>query len=1130
MYALTRALRAVWWRRGVSAALVAVAALTVAAAVVAPLYVRSAGAAALADTLAGEPAGRTGIALALDVTDNPARAATVFGAVPRRPTLGYPAQVRALVTDAELRVAGRPAVPAGRISVMWRDGACAHLTLVSGRCPAQAGEVLIGAAAGRRLGWRLGDVLRLPRGEHAGAPLTVVGTYLARSPDGGYWLGVDFHPVDALASAGVVSVEPAFVTAATLDRTWIVGPVHRLADRTRNLTTLVTDRTGACARLSFVSGSCPAGESRVAVSEQTARQMGWPVGTVLELPTGPFGAQVTVSGIYRRRDPRDPFWSEQRDAPDAIFATASALASAHSSLSARALLPFDGRVVTVDKLPALSSSVDRVLTAASAADTKIESSTSVLDVLAGIDRNQRTLLTLVLLIAGQLTILAWFVLYLVVSAASDARGNEVALAKMRGLGWLRTAGFGVAEPMLLLVLGAPLGLLLAMAVTSRLVPAVSVAVGWPALAAGGVALAGGGLAVLLGARRTLTRPVLEQWRRSGDDRAADRAFSGADGVVVALTLAGLYELRSGTGLKADQRDAVSLLGPALLTVLIATLGVRLLPLACRLAIRRTRTSPRIGAFVAVRQVARRPAGLRLAALLAVAVSLTLFAVYAGNVAAHNRLLRARTEIGADRVLTVAPGRADLEAVVRRLDPRGRAAMAAARVPDTGGTGRGSVLAVDSPRLAAVASWPDASQGSAATVARRLAVPTPRPLVIEGTQLRLRLTADAMVAPDAQPSITISLRTASGNEVSVPFGRLRAGVASATAPLRGCSGGCRLTGLAMIPGPREPAAVVSTSFLGLDQRTSSGPWVSMAIGFGDPGRWSLQADGSASPETAVDTFSGQLQLRFANLPGDNPPLQVSYTDRSAPLPTLPTRRALGAKPYPTLVTGLDNTGLPATRVGIAGALPGVGSVGTLVDLTAAQRRVTLGAQAALATYQVWLSAAAPADFPRRLAAAGIAVLRTETVAGRQRSLAQQGPALALRLFLIAALGATVLAAGATAIATYLSARRRAFELAALTAVGFGRSTLLRACLAEQGLLLGWGVSLGVLSGVAGSRLALPSIPLYADASPLPTVFTADLPLLAGVVLALIAALGLTAAAASVLLVRSAHPERLREAAP
>jgi len=57
-------------------------------------------------------------------------------------------------------------------------------------------------------------------------------------------------------------------------------------------------------------------------------------------------------------------------------------------------------------------------------------------------------------------------------------------------------------------------------------------------------------------------------------------------------------------------------------------------------------------FLAARQVARRPAGLRLAAMLAVAVGLASFGVSGEAVAAGNRDARAQAELGAQRVVAM----------------------------------------------------------------------------------------------------------------------------------------------------------------------------------------------------------------------------------------------------------------------------------------------------------------------------------------------------------------------------------------------------------------------------------------------------------------------------------------------
>ena len=161
-------------------------------------------------------------------------------------------------------------------------------------------------------------------------------------------------------------------------------------------------------------------------------------------------------------------------------------------------------------------------------------------------------------------------------------------------------------------------------------------------------------------------------------------------------------------LRRSSRDgnphAATLLAPALLVFAVALLGIRLLPLVLRPLLPATRGTGRIGLFLAARQVVRRPAGLRLAALLAVAVGLATFAIAGEGVAQANQQARARVEVGAAATAPVQfeplhdPVRATEQA-----DPDGSWAMATASwLPDGGSSVTGQVLAVDSRRLAAVA--------------------------------------------------------------------------------------------------------------------------------------------------------------------------------------------------------------------------------------------------------------------------------------------------------------------------------------------------------------------------------------------------------------------------------------------
>jgi predicted lysophospholipase L1 biosynthesis ABC-type transport system permease subunit len=180
--------------------------------------------------------------------------------------------------------------------------------------------------------------------------------------------------------------------------------------------------------------------------------------------------------------------------------------------------------------------------------------------------------------------------------------------------------------------------------------------------------------------------------------------------------------------------------------------------------------------------------------------------------------------------------------------------------------------------------------------------------------------------------------------------------------------------------------------------------------------------------------------------------------------------------------------------------------------------------------VWLSASAPPDAVARLRAAGLATDVTVTADDRAAVLGRQGPALALLLLEVCAIAGALLAAGATALAVATTGRRRAFELAALRAVGVSSRPLRRSCVGEQLLLLGTGLVLGVPAGLAAAAVALPTVREYSDTTPVPLSYVTDVPTVAGFVAGLTALLVATAVVGGIALVRSAVPARLREAAP
>jgi hypothetical protein len=236
---------------------------------------------------------------------------------------------------------------------------------------------------------------------------------------------------------------------------------------------------------------------------------------------------------------------------------------------------------------------------------------------------------------------------------------------------------------------------------------------------------------------------------------------------------------------------------------------------------------------------------------------------------------------------------------------------------------------------------------------------------------------------------------------------------------------------------------------------------------------------------------------------------------------------GAASQPSLVMS-DETGAaaPLSVAGSPAVLPSVLDTGVLVDL--AGLRAQLPGFDSEASWSIWLGPKAPADAISRLRAAGLVLEAGATTSGRLRELGRQGPALALRLLVVCAIVGSILAVGGTAIAIAATGRRRTFELASLRAVGIRRRTLLGACILEQLLLLGAALVLGVPTGYLAAGWAMPSIPEFADHTPValgfrPAVWGAGLFALIFLLL-----LSITAVLAGRALMQAAAPARLREA--
>ena len=394
---LALVLQGLWFRRWVSLAVLAVASLVVGAAVTGPLFLRAAQESVLRDTLSqGVTSGR-GVAdfFSGPVSDDPVRQVQERDAekVADRPTLarllGPP------VSALQTTLAGvEPGAGGERVVLAWREGACAHVRMVTGTCAEQPGTVMVSAATSALESWPAGLTLDL-----GVQRVTVAGTYVPLDPTGDYWGG---HPYFvAYAGAG--------------------GPAY-----------------------------------------------GGPTGSGLDTV---LGSRATV----------------EAQGPDA---------------STQAVVD---RQIDLDRIRVTDiAALEPELVSWTAVDPSgIEGDTALAVVLLEAQTVVDALTLPVLVVEAQLLVLCWLVLFLVVANAAEARGPEVALAKLRGVGVGATVAFGLLDTLLLVVLAVPVGFVLAWGWTValarwQLAPGVPViltyAAGWAAVGAGAGAVVGAVLA------------------------------------------------------------------------------------------------------------------------------------------------------------------------------------------------------------------------------------------------------------------------------------------------------------------------------------------------------------------------------------------------------------------------------------------------------------------------------------------------------------------------------------------------------------------------------------------------------------------------------------------------------------
>lgn len=909
---------------------------------------------------------------------------------------------------------------------------------------------------------------------------------------------------------------------------------------------------GMCQHLRIVAGRCVRSGSLqdAVVTERSARQGHIALGAVLTVVPSSSSRPVRlhVVGIAAPPAGQDGYWSRlglltyapatsdsQLFRLDSFFVSGALLAARQSDVlqTITAVVPLLPDRVGIGDVSSLRGTVKQLRTALADANrgaiAPMTLNTQLDGALDAMHSEMTLTRTLVLVAIVQLVLLAIFVLYAVVAGTTAVQAPEVALGKLRGRRPASVLLQGVLQPVLLVVVAAPLGCVLAWLVVRAVaghVLATAVPVGFPLTAVFGALIAAGGavLAVAVAARRIVVSPVAALLRRGADTSTRSVGLAVVDAAAIALALAGLAELASGGYLDGGRTSALSAVAATLLAVAAAVLALRLLPVAGQAVVRLTRDSPRLATFLAVRQVVRRPAGARVLAPIAIAVALACFAVTNWSVARTNREQRALNEAGAATVLDITlPGSiVDPRVPVDKADPSGHT-MAAAVVSGTGGT---SVLAVDPARYAGVGVWQDSYAGEPlGRILGQLAPRTPPPILLRGDALRLSIDVHTM---PGMVTAGVYVTTADHFRTLYPLGRLRAGANVYPVRLQpACTTACRITGLQfsdLSETAGQPARPPLTATVSAEQHIDTG-WAPIA-GFAEPSRWravpfaDLRAGGRALTLTVAPAALGSTTpvASSADVLGHVPAVAASGTASVYP----------GEQIHDVLATGLDGNPMPLDGVVTSVTLPQLDRFGFLVGLAPALAAMTQPSDPGT-QYQVWLGPGAPRDMSKRLARLGVRVTGVAHASGYRWPLDHSGPAYASVLSVLAAGAAAVLALGAALLGGIVGARRRAYDIAALEAVGLSRRTLRRASAVEQGIVVGIGVVLGLGAGLAGAALAMPSTPIFVRADVGPPI-TAALPwtLLGWLIAAVVLAFAVTCMVVARVVAAQAGFARIREA--
>ncbi|HEY3527770.1 MAG TPA: ABC transporter permease [Nocardioides sp.] len=901
--------------------------------------------------------------------------------------------------------------------------------------------------------------------------------------------------------------------------------------------------TGACDHVQL-EGRCPTNPGEIAILRADAATYGVKVGD----PFNPYGevTPFTVVGLYRPTDSNADidFWGGSQVLQSSPGALLPRFVPAHpapwiTSQAGIELGPEPWYVgvnqplatppsLTVDDLDTIATRV-KALAKADEHGTLLQGLSleagNTLPVTAAqlIDRRGVSRSTVEPAVLS-LILVALVLLSRLLSAAMILRRGELALASLRGYGRRQLWFLGMLEPLVILAVATPLGLLLgylaSRALAQRwLVPHLPV----PFIAASGLAALGVVVVTAVVAavvvRDAVGEPLSAQIAGVRRPTKAGRLLVIVRLALVALAAAALITAASRS--HPAKPDATDLFLPILLAVASGLL-VGLLVLGVAGAwVRWSRRRRAISSYVASRTVRRRREGTMVILPVTAALTVAVFAVGVSLAASTWRASAAATEVGAPLSFETKLPLTRAVGLTHELDPQGRWLMAAAEdfpnADEVESVPQPRVV-VDATRLARVASWPAqwTPGRSAADVAREIGPRRP-PVMMRGSTLSM--TIDNHVDGDyRQLGVIVTVLDDSGDLRNIPVGPFRQGRSTQTRKLPTCHTGCQVETISF----GGPSALVEAmrGTATIESATVDGGRI--------PGMldrsWRTQAPQIINTATAVrkvELRNGRLTLSFRSRSSESY-AGISPADFPPVVPVLFGRLTSEPSRLPTGASGLF-------RVAPAGApaesMPFRGPSGTLIDFTAFIRSASQVNSDTLV--YIW----ARADTPRRVLSAlsdhGLSNPTRETET--KHVLDQDAFALALRLYVVVTALVILLAvAGLGAnLAVQLPARRR--DAASLRVVGVKRRSVMVGVVAEFVVVLGAAAVAGVAAGGLAQYVVVRTVTLgFVDSSLVPRVVP-SFDVGSAVTLSALVLVGLVVAASgfALLTVRGARTSSLRE---